>query len=128
MRLDDVLKGPGRQGDTGTVFSSSCGPFIDPSSARQQAPSFIGQTRLFMGSIDAQEALVAYSEVVTPQGLSAQQQYELALRLTGHNPGVHDASGTIELPWALMAWALGIVAAVVATGVVLIIRRRRVQT
>lgn len=129
VRLDDVLKGPGRQGSTATVIASGCGPPTLPQEQVQAAPGFIGERRLFLGDINEDGALDAFSQVLSPTGLSPEQQYGLALRLTGHNPGVpDDAKVPGESPWPLVPWVLGLAAFVVAlVGVIVLLRRRAVQ-
>src|SRR6266566_2284020 len=112
VRLDDVLKGPGSQGGIGSVFTYGCGPFITPSEARKEAPSFVGVQRLFMGGIDKQGALVAYSDVITPQGLSSEHQYDRALAVLGLTRGPADEPvAATPIQWLVIGVAILVVAA-----------------
>ncbi len=127
VRLDDVLKGPGSEGSSAIVIASGCGPPMTPPEQEQEAPSLVGQRRLFVGDIDGGE-LVAFSQVFSPQGLSPKQQYDLALQLTGHNPGVpDDTGGPSTFPWALIPWFLGLVAVVLGLAFAVVRPSRRTR-
>jgi hypothetical protein len=83
VRIEHALKGPMRTGDIGTVYLGGCGPYITVEMARRAAGSFVGETRLFVGDLTGDRALVAYSGSVRPAGLSPEQQYRRALRVLG---------------------------------------------
>jgi hypothetical protein len=127
VQVDDVLKGPGPEGGTATVYTSECAPFIGPEEAAEVGLRFVGERRLLTGSMGADGALDAYGQVVSPQGLTAQQEYDRALDVldlppplvTAPQPAVPAASG----PGWPVALALGAVALLV--GVVAVAGRRK---
>ena len=135
VHVEDVLKGRGTEGGAGLVFTSVCGIFVSPEGAEDQAPRFVGQTRLYVGTYQ-HDGILAFGEMFTPQGLSPRQQYERALENLGPSVPVPPtgsgapepmppgpvASGTF--PWFAAAAAAAILAVAVA---VLVVRRRRVD-
>lgn len=125
VRLDDVLKGPGSQGSQATVITSTCGPAMTPEQQAHVAHSYLGRERLFMGAINKDGALDASSAVLTPQRLSYEQQYSMALSLLGQTPGVQDVDAPGEFPWTLLPWLLGFTVAVGAVIATVVATRRR---
>ncbi len=85
VQVKQVLKGPSPatiespNGSVGTVYVSGCGPVLFQNEVEKEARSFIGQTRLFMGDVTKNGGVAAFSDVLSPQGLSQQQQYQRAL-------------------------------------------------
>jgi hypothetical protein len=129
VRVDDVLKGPGPEGGTATVYTSDCGPFIGPEEAAEVGLRFVGQQRLLTGSIGEDGALDAFGQVVSPQGLTAKQRHARALAILGlppplvtaPQPAVPGASG----PGWPVALALGVVALLVGASAVAARRKKR---
>lgn len=137
VRIDDVLKGEGSQGESAAVFASTCGPFILPRFAREQARGFVGEQRLVFGSLNRKGEIVGYGGIVEPQRLSLDERYEMALDILGlirpddvrvASPATDRAQGNArehdeeDVPW--LAWVA--VAVIVVAGV-FIARRRRAR-
>jgi hypothetical protein len=115
---------PGSPGDIATVVASGCGPPTTPEEQRNAASTFVGEQRLFVGNIDA-GSLVAFTQVITPTGVSPREQYTLASSLAHHEPlGTQSERPGWLVPagvLAAMGLALGLLAASVR-------RRSRVTT
>lgn len=136
VHVDEVLKGQGTEGGTGTVFTSVCGIFVSPEGARDQAAHFVGQTRLYMGNYQ-HEGVVAFGEIFTPQGMSPRQQYG-ALDDLGQSVPVPSSGSAVPptdpvppgrvatggSPWIAAA---AVAAIIVVGGALMILRRRRVD-
>jgi hypothetical protein len=127
IHLDDVLKGQGTQGATDLVFVSGCGPYISPEAAKEEAARFVGQTRLFIGN-HGNSGLVAFSEVLSPQGLSPQQQHQRALADLGlpapsPSPG---ATGPGAIAPGRFSWGgVAVAVAILISGAVIFLCIRR---
>ncbi len=134
VRIDDVLKGPGVEGGVGTVYVSTCGPVILPAQAKEAAPSFVGNQSLYIGRFD-HDGLVAFSDVIEPQGRTPERSYEKALALLGlssptqtpdappgEEPGEAPSGG---FPLGLAVGG-GLAALVVGTSLLFLARRRRI--
>lgn len=134
VSVEHALKGS-PDGTTATVFAYSCGPFMNDRTKSRVAASFVGRDRFFMGRIRDDGSMVAYSEVLTPQGLSPKEQYQRALDdlgLAAPSPSVQaepTTRGTLNGGDTGPLWV--VIAAIVAFGVLglfLIGRRRSKRT
>jgi len=137
VRLQDVLKGPGLVGETrpavptwGILWTRSTGRLALCSMdvfSRKDAQQYIGRTQLFMGRLQG-DVVVPIAQVLKPQGLSPQQQYQRALndlglqRTPSPSPLAPLAAGGFPL-WAIIVLAALVV--VVAVGSFVVARRRR---
>jgi hypothetical protein len=108
--VQDVLKGED-PGPTATVGISGCGPLITADVADKSAHNLIGETRLFL-IYHTRNGFLNYSEVASPQGMTAAQEYRAALRIVGRAEpsttpipmNAHDVThATDALPWLATA-------------------------
>jgi len=125
VRLQDVLKGPGSVGETRLAMPARC--TATPFFSQKAAERYVGQTLLFIGHFYL-DVLVPAADVLTPQGLSPQQQFQRALndlglqRTPSPSPLAPLAAGGFPL-WAIIVLAALVV--VVAVGSFVVARRRR---
>jgi len=81
VRIIDVLKGGGSEGGTGFAFFSTCGVDPGPQAAKED-PSplewLVGEYWLLVAD-RTDQGMVAYSDALTPGGLTPEQQYKQAL-------------------------------------------------
>ena len=124
VRLQDVLKGPGSVGETHPAIPALCSMTVF---SQKAAERYVGQTLLFIGHF-YRDVLVPAADVLTPQGLSPQQQFQRALndlglqRTPSPSPLAPLAAGGFPL-WAIIVLAALVV--VVAVGSFVVARRRR---
>jgi hypothetical protein len=130
VQVEQVLKGPGPatlespNGSVGTVYVSGCGPVLTSNEIEKEAPSFIGQTRLFMGDVTKNGGVVAFTDVLSPQGLSPQQQYQRGLDDLGLSPPQTAARQTTASKAWVWAVLLGASVSLVAISIVVVLRHR----
>jgi len=132
VRIDQVLKGTESVGDVGPAQLGSCGVMV--LWKRSAAEQYVGQTRLFMGSIRGGVLLTAGE--IYPQGLSPQEQYERALKDLGleraQSTSPHQRVNVRPMATSRFpVWAIVVLAALVvllALGIFVVARRRRAAT
>ena len=123
VRVDDALKGPPDDQAVATVFVASCGLLIDDET-EEGAATFVGQRLFYMGDVNAKGAMIAYSDVLRPQGLSPDEQYERGLRTLD----LDRPTRVLPLPLVaggLPSWIPALIAVVALGAIILLARPRR---
>jgi hypothetical protein len=125
VHVEQAPKGP-PDGASAMVFASSCGPFMTHRMKRRAAAFIVGEQRFYMGDIRDDGSMVAYSEVLAPQGLIPEEQYQRALDHLGLTRGeiVSPLAPFIvgETPWWIPA---ALIVLAVGAAVLFLLRRRR---
>lgn len=116
VRIDDSLKGPASDGATGTVFLSTCGPFMSQAVLKRAAAGFVGD-QMFLCGRNANGALATSGILLTPNMTPEEQYHQAVEQIIGvDDPQVTVSLGSDDgtsLPWVLVI-GLGVFLVIVA--------------
>lgn len=126
VRLQDVLKGPGSVGETHLAVPALCSMTVF---SQKDAEQYVGRTQLFIGRLLG-DVLVPFVQVFRPQGLSAEEQYQRALKDLGlpRTPSPSPLAPLAAGGFPLWPVVLAVFVVLVAVGIFVVARRRRTTT